>query len=97
MCEKFFGVVITNSDGKEVPGRVIGEPHVKEDLGRIPTATDWLMCIRPERWMNGRVEKLEETLEVLRSVADLAQVGADYTGDPIDQNLAKSDRDLVDL
>lgn len=60
MCEKIFGVVITNSDGKEVPVRVIGEQHVKEDLGRIPTAADWLMCIRPERWMGGRVEKLEK-------------------------------------
>lgn len=84
MAEKFFGVTITNSDGKEVPVRVIGEQHVKEDLGRIPTAADWLMCIRPERWMGGRVEKLPEEIavetpatEVLRSLADLAQVGAD--------------------
>jgi hypothetical protein len=37
MCEKFFGVTVTNSDGKQVPVRYIGEQHVREDLGRIPS------------------------------------------------------------
>ena len=58
MCEKFFGVTITNSDGKQVPVRYIGEQHVKEDLGRIPSVGDWLKRIAPERWMGG--QKLEE-------------------------------------
>ena len=39
-------------DGKVIPIRWIGEQHVKEDLGRIPNAADWLTCIRPEKWMN---------------------------------------------
>jgi hypothetical protein len=56
-CERVFGVTITNSDGKVVPVRFIGEQHVKEDFaGRIPTFADWVACIRPERWM-GTVEK----------------------------------------
>ena len=54
LCEKIFGVSITNSDGKEIPVRYIGEQHVKEDLGRIPTAQDWLIRIMPERWMYGQ-------------------------------------------
>lgn len=58
MCEKIFGVSITNSDGKTVPVRYIGEQHVKEDLGRIPTVADWLQRIVPERWMRG--QKLPE-------------------------------------
>lgn len=58
MCERFFGVTITNSDGKQVPVRYIGEQHVKEDLGRIPSVCDWLSRIVPEKWMGGR--KLEE-------------------------------------
>jgi hypothetical protein len=33
--------------------RYIGELHVNEDLGRIPTAQDWLSPIKPERWMVG--------------------------------------------
>ena len=52
--ERIFGVVITNSEGTQVPVRYIGEQHVKEDLGRVPTAQDWLLQIRPVRWMYGQ-------------------------------------------
>lgn len=51
LCERVFGVTITISSGREIPVRWIGEQHVKEDLGRIPSASDWLCCIRPEAWM----------------------------------------------
>lgn len=52
-CERLFGPVIVNSDGKEVPVRVIGEQHVKEDFsGHIPTVHDWLKGIPSEPWMN---------------------------------------------
>lgn len=52
-AEKVFGHCITNSDGKEVPVRVIGEQHVKEDFsGFIPTVHDWLKGIPAEDWMN---------------------------------------------
>lgn len=51
-AERMFGVTITNSDGKEVPVRYIGEQHVLEDCGgRIPNIADWLSRIRPEPWM----------------------------------------------
>ncbi len=33
MAEKLFGVTLTNSDGRVVPVRFIGEQHVQEDLG----------------------------------------------------------------
>jgi len=52
-AEKVFGVFIVNSDGKEVPVRVIGEWHVREDFsGHIPTVHDWLKGIPQEPWMN---------------------------------------------
>src|SRR6266852_1346219 len=57
-CAQLFGVAITNSDGKQVPVRYVGEQHVKEDLGRIPTAQDWLLQIKPQRWMYG--QRLDE-------------------------------------
>lgn len=63
-CEKVFGVVITNSDGKKIPTRYIGEQHVKEDLGRIPTLADWLSNIKAERWMGNPPVKLERQLEI---------------------------------
>jgi hypothetical protein len=47
-----------------VPVRYIGEQHVKEDLGKIPTVAEWLMCIKPEHpWMFGRGKNLEKELE----------------------------------
>ena len=54
LCERIFGAAITNSEGKKVPVRYIGEQHVREDLGRIPSAQDWLSQIRPVRWMYGQ-------------------------------------------
>jgi len=54
LAEKLFGVAIVNSDGNKVPVRSVGEQHVREDLGRIPTAQDWLLQIKPQRWMYGQ-------------------------------------------
>lgn len=54
LCERIFGTTITNSEGKAVPVRYIGEQHVKEDLGRIPSMQDWYSQIRPQRWMGGQ-------------------------------------------
>jgi hypothetical protein len=54
LCEHIFGAAITNSEGTQVPVRYIGEQHVKEDLGRIPTAQDWLSQLRPARWIYGQ-------------------------------------------
>ena len=54
MLENIFGPTITLSTGRVVPVRFIGEQHVMEDLGRIPTVHDWLGNIRPEPWMLGK-------------------------------------------
>lgn len=51
MCEQLFGVSVKNSAGRDVPVRFIGEQHVKEDLGFIPSASDWLKTIQPKGWM----------------------------------------------
>jgi hypothetical protein len=51
LAEKLFGIAIVNSEGKQIPVRYVGEQHVREDLGRIPTAQDWLLEIKPRRWM----------------------------------------------
>lgn len=52
-AEEVFGKTITNSDGREVPVRLIGEQHVREDCGgKIPSVSDWLERIVPVSWMN---------------------------------------------
>ncbi|MEZ6124027.1 MAG: hypothetical protein R3C49_12755 [Planctomycetaceae bacterium] len=37
-----------------IPVRFIGEQHVKDDLGWIPTVKDWLQHIQPQPWMDER-------------------------------------------
>ena len=51
---RVFGETITNSDGKKVSVRDIGEQHVLEDFrGKfIPSAQDWLQSLKYEKWMN---------------------------------------------
>lgn len=65
LAERIFGVAVVNSDGNQVPVRYLGEQHVKEDLGRIPTAQDWLSQIKPAFWMYGNrqepLRKAEKT------------------------------------
>ena len=57
MLERIFGTTITLSTGRIVPVRFIGEQHVKEDLGRIPSFAEWALAIRPEAWM-GRAQPI---------------------------------------
>jgi hypothetical protein len=54
LCERIFGIAITNSEGRKVPVRVIGEQHVMEDLGRIPAVSDWLKEMPIKPWMGRR-------------------------------------------
>ena len=62
MLETIFGQTIVNSDGRIVPVRLIGEQHVIEDLGFIPSFADWVKAIRPEPWM-GRARRIESEVE----------------------------------
>lgn len=53
-CEQKFGVAIkvTLAEGvtKEVPVRLLGEQHVKEDCGFIPNAKDYVQGMKLEPW-----------------------------------------------
>jgi hypothetical protein len=51
LCEKIMGVTIRNSSGRDVPVRLVGEQHVKDDLGWIPTVKDWLGNLQVQPWM----------------------------------------------
>lgn len=62
MAETIFGPTLTLSTGRIIPTRWVGEQHVKEDLGLIPSFADWAKAIRPEPWM-GRTERIEELVD----------------------------------
>ena len=72
-AEQKFGTTITNSTGKKVPVRLIGEQHVMEDLGFIPTVADWLraLCDQSQQkpWMTRGVDKSVVNLEQPETVA----------------------------
>jgi hypothetical protein len=61
-CEAVFGTTIENSDGRALPVRWIAEQHVVEDIGRIPSVSDWLSAIKAEPWM-ARTRRLSRQLE----------------------------------
>jgi hypothetical protein len=67
LAERIFGTTITNSDGKKVPVRLVGEQHVLEDLGIIPTVADWMRAIgdptQQKPWMTRGVDKRVTVLE----------------------------------
>jgi len=71
-CEHAFGVSIRNSDGKDVPVRYIGEQHVHEDLGRIPSIQDWYSLIRLEAWMYGKRLPAKEEIVAIADSKDAA-------------------------
>lgn len=60
--EAIFGQTITLSTGRAIPTRWVGEQHVREDLGFVPSFSDWVKAIRPEPWM-GRTEKIEAQVD----------------------------------
>ena len=51
MLEALFGATLVNADGRTVPVRLIGDQHVREDLGSIPSFADWARLITPQAWM----------------------------------------------
>lgn len=70
-CERVFGNSIINSDGKTVFTRYIGEQHVTEDLGFIPTLEDWFECMELQDWMmnaDPRVKKLNRGKRLPKSI-----------------------------
>lgn len=64
LCASIFGATLTNSDGRTVPVRTIGEQHVKDDLGMIPSAADWLRQLRIAPWMGGQTTYQPQTDDV---------------------------------
>lgn len=64
-CEQKFGIVqeivLTDGTFKNVPTRVIGEQHVQEDCGFIPSAKQYFDNFKPVKWMLKVGERLDKT------------------------------------
>ena len=55
---QLFGATILISTGARVPTRLIGEQHVMEDLGFVPSLQDWMDLLFVKRWMSPRSKLL---------------------------------------
>lgn len=75
LLEQQFGVYFTNSAGKVVQVRDVGEQHVIEDLGRIPSLDECMKNMPMEAWFGGpvrhkkiiRLEDLDENIPGLKA------------------------------
>jgi hypothetical protein len=54
-----FGDFITNSAGHRVFVKELGEQHVLEDLGFIPSLSDCLASLKVEPWLAGALARSE--------------------------------------
>lgn len=75
VLERVFGATITNSAGRVVSVRDVGEMHVAEDFhGHIPTAEDFLGELPYHAWMEGREpppshRKVADSVKVTRTTS----------------------------
>ena len=67
MLEAIFGTTLTLSTGRVIPTRWVGEQHVKEDLGFIPSMQDWFKYIQPQVWMCRTPKLAVDELAISRS------------------------------
>jgi len=74
MAETIFGPTLTLSSGRIIPTRWVGEQHVREDLGFIPSFADWARAIRPEPWM-GRAQRIEGDVDPFAAGRDVPTAG----------------------
>ena len=58
MLETIFGPTISLSTGRVIPTRWVGEQHVQQNLGFIPSFADWMRAIPASAWI-GRAGRLE--------------------------------------
>jgi hypothetical protein len=69
VLERVFGVTFKNSADRTISVRDIGEQHVFEDLGCIPSGQDYLAELEYKSWMEGKgkppsFKKVESSLKV---------------------------------
>lgn len=62
LCEQIFGDAIINSDEIPISVREIARMHIIQDLGKVPTLSDWFrkISIDKQSWMvNPRKKDLD--------------------------------------
>lgn len=58
IVEQVFGATAKNSDGRTYSPRDVAEQHILEDLGTIPSVSDYLRNMQLQPWMGGRKKRV---------------------------------------
>ena len=72
-----FGSTITISTGRKVPVSLIGEQHITEDLGFVPTLDDYIGMMACPRWASKKAKLLHRRLHERVDTSELAEVNSD--------------------
>lgn len=78
LAEERFGTVIRNSSGRMIPVRLIGEQHVTEDCGFIPTPAQAVSSLEHEDWMDRNIERDHPLWHSARDVTEWGGMPEDY-------------------
>jgi hypothetical protein len=71
-----FGSTITISTGRKVPVSLIGEQHITEDLGFVPSLDDYIGMMSCPRWASKRAKLLHSRLHKMIDTSELAAVNS---------------------
>lgn len=63
IVERVFGTTRINSDGKEYSTRDIAEEHIIQDVGFLPTISDYLQHMTTQEWFGGGAKRNKTVLE----------------------------------
>jgi len=65
---RVFGHVIINSDGKAVSVKDVGEQHLMDDMGFLPSAQDYIQDLPLKHWHSKRAGELPSSqAEIVKS------------------------------
>ena len=98
ICERVFGDFVENSDNKKIAVRDIAEQHIMEDLGQIPTPTEWLENINAKEWVKPFKAKLEKKWEKQNKSKEMTDKEIEKlmsNDDKSEDNVMSSDEDLI--
>lgn len=62
LVEQVFGATMVNSGGRTFSPRDVAEQHIIEDLGRLPSVSNYLDNMTLQPWMGGPVKRIARWL-----------------------------------
>lgn len=106
LCESIFGTTIQkedgtfyrtsyiiNSDGDKVQVRDVGEQHVLDDLGHIPSLDKCLQGMKLDTWMGGPMKKMKASKVKLSSLLADHDAVIDGARHPLTENNEQEEED----